>query len=290
MAGGLAVRANLLCVTWSAAQGHVFLYDLDAQRRVSAWTMPATPSGYSDAAGIAIDEHFHLYVADPQNHRVCHCSAFGRWLGSIGLPAAAGGKARDQLGVLDHPHAVALVGEDLLIAGGEQPRRRAVQRFRRSGEAVRALGSLGEAGGEFAAPRGLYADRKLLLVADTLAGRIQRFRVDGSFVAAFPCGQANERRRPVAVQPVAVDCWWWIDRGDRPGLYSMRPDGVPLPQPAACREHVQDAVALARDGRGRVLVLDRGGERVQAFSPAGDFLGVLVDLAEVEGDYEPPSP
>jgi hypothetical protein len=290
MAGGLAVRANLLCVTWSAAQGHVFLYDLEAQRRVSAWTMPASDSGYSDAAGIAIDEHFHLYIADPQNHRVCHCNTFGRWLGTLGLPAASGGKARDQLGVLDHPHAVALLGEDLLVAGGEQPRRRAVQRFRRSGPVLRALPSLGAVDGEFSAPRGLHADRARVLVADTMAGRIQHFRSDGSFVAAFPCGPANERRRPVAILPVADDCWWWLDRGDRPGLYAMRPDGLPLPPPTGVDRQVQDPVALARDGRGRILVLDRGGERVQAFAPTGQHLAVLVDLAEVDGDYQPPSP
>jgi hypothetical protein len=289
MAGGLAVRANLLCVTWSAAQGHVLLYDLDAQRRVSAWTMPAAASGYSDAAGVAIDEHFHLYVADPQNHRVCRCNAFGRWLASIGLPASAGGKARDQLGVLDHPHAVALVGADLLVAGGEQPRRRAVQRLRGDGEVLRAWHSLGEAGAEFAAPRGLFADRDSVLVADTLAGRIQRFRPDGSFVATFPCGPAMARPRPVAILPVAADCWWWADRGDRPGVYAMRPDGRWLRQPAGLAERVQDPVALARDGRGRILVLDRAGERVQAFAPTGEHLGVLLDLVEVDGGYPPSS-
>ena len=56
MSGGVAVRGNLLCVTWSAAQGHVFLFDLGARQRVSAWSMPAGERGYSDAAGVAMDD------------------------------------------------------------------------------------------------------------------------------------------------------------------------------------------------------------------------------------------
>ena len=87
MAGGVAVRGNLLCVTWSAARGHVFLFDVEARQRMSSWSLPAGPNGFSDAAGVAMDEHFHLYVADPVNDRVAHFSAFGRHLGDFGAPA-----------------------------------------------------------------------------------------------------------------------------------------------------------------------------------------------------------
>ena len=66
MSGGVAVQANLLCVTWSAAVGHVFLFDVEARQRVSAWTLPVCERGFSDAAGIAMDPNFHLFVADPQ--------------------------------------------------------------------------------------------------------------------------------------------------------------------------------------------------------------------------------
>src|SRR5690242_1176643 len=102
MAGGVAVRGNLLCVTWSAARGHVFLFDVEAQQRVSAWTLPVGPSGYSDAAGVAMDEHYHLFVADPHNDRVRHFNAFGRLLADFGSPPpGSGDAARDRPGVLD---------------------------------------------------------------------------------------------------------------------------------------------------------------------------------------------
>src|SRR3972149_960664 len=112
MSGGLAVQQNLLCVTWSAALGHVFLFDLEAAQRVSSWTLPPSPQGYSDAAGVAMSEHFQLFVADPHNDRVRHFSAFGRHLGDLGSAVpGTGDAARDRAGVLEAPHAVAVFGD-----------------------------------------------------------------------------------------------------------------------------------------------------------------------------------
>ncbi|MFY9344232.1 MAG: hypothetical protein WAT39_17200, partial [Planctomycetota bacterium] len=132
-------------MTWSSSRGHVFLYDLQGQQRISAWTLPPGPRGYCDAAGVAMDEHWRLFVADPHNDRVCHFNAFGRHLRDIGqCPPGTGDAGRDRPGVLDRPVAVALHGEVLWVAGGEQPRRCAVQRFAIDGCALRPLPARGE--------------------------------------------------------------------------------------------------------------------------------------------------
>jgi hypothetical protein len=288
MAGGVAVRANLLCVAWSAAQGHVFLFDLEAKQRLSSWTLPRGPQGYSDAAGVAIDEHFHLYVADPHNDRVCVFSAFGRHLGDLGQPApGSGDAARDRPGVLDRPHAVARFDAGLLVACGDRPRRRGVQRLSRSGEVQKPLASGGDVEAVFGAPRGLWIDGEGILVADTLHGRIQRFRRDGTFVAHVPCGPAGSLARPIAVLRRPGGGILWIDRGDQSGLGLLRPDGAPLPHAEAMAARCDDPLALAADERGRIYVLDRGGERVQRFGPDLVFDTVVVDLAEHLDDYEP---
>ncbi len=290
MAGGIAVRANLLCVTWSAAQGHVFLFDLLAGQRVSAWTLPTGADGYSDAAGVAMDEHFHLFVADPHNDRVRHFSAFGRHLGDLGTSAAAGGDAaRDRPGVLHQPRAVALLGDDVLVAQGDRPRRRGVQRFSRAGVVGRPLASGGDVEATFAAPQAIAADASGIFVADTGNGRIQRFRGDGTFVAHVPCGPRDVVARPIAVLPLADGRLLIVDRGDDPGLFVVTMGGVRAPV-AAAAEHCQSAMALCRDDQGRIYVLDQRGERVQRFTPALQFDAVVVDLAEHLDDYPPTEP
>ncbi|MCR9243861.1 MAG: NHL repeat-containing protein [bacterium] len=288
MSGGVAVRANLLCVTWSAAQGHVFLFDIEARERVSAWSMPTGSTGYSDAAGVAMDENFHLYVADPHNQRVRHFSVFGRHLGDFGraLPAT-GDVGRDRAGVLEHPRAVAVHGRTLVVAGGERPRRFAVQRFDRSGNALTPLHSGGDPEAEFSAPHAVYADSAGILVADTLAGCVQRFRPDGAFVASVPCAPRGHLARPTAVVRRADGSLLLVDRGDDHGLRAVGADGRALPVPGDLPARCRDVVALAVDETSRLYVLDHHGERVVRFDTELAFDDVLVDLAEHLDDYEP---
>jgi hypothetical protein len=288
MSGGVAVRANLLCVTWSAARGHVFLFDLEARQRVSAWSMPPGEGGFSDAAGVALDEHFHLYVADPHGGRVRHFSVFGRHLADFGEPAPARGDAgRDRPGMLDRPHAIAVDRDTVYVAGGDQPRRCAVQRFRRSGEVRPPLWSCGDVEQSFGAPRALWVDGAGILVADTLNGRLQRFRGDGTFVAALPCGPRDVLARPIAVARRPDGTILVIDVGDRSGLHLFTATGQRLPAPPALARHCEQAIALCGDERGRLYVLDRHGERVLRFSSGLEFDRTVVDLAEHVDDFEP---
>lgn len=287
MIGGLAVRNNLLCVTWSAGRGHVFLYDLDARERLSSWTTPVGASGYSDAGGVAIDRNFRLFVADPQNHCVRRYNAFGQHLGDLGLPPPeSGDRGRDKLGVLDRPHAVACHLDRIWVATGERPRRRSVQCFDTSGKALQALPARGEAGEKWAAPRGVWCDERGLVVADTLRGRLQLFRPDGGFVQERALGA--DGARPGAVVRMEDDALLAVDHGGvEARLLGVGPDGAALSLgelEAACR----DPLALALDPAGALLILDHGGERVLRAGPGWQQADVLVDLAE--HDFGAPEP
>lgn len=279
MAGGIAVRGNLMGVAWSAAQGHVFLFDVEAQQRVSAWRLPPGRTGYCDAAGIAMDERYHVFVADPHNDRVAEFSAFGRHVRDYGAPAPPVGDAgRDRPGVLDRPHAVAVSGDVVLVACGDQPRRRGVQRFTRRGEALRPLAARGDVEAAFGAPRGLWADGAGIVVADTLRSMLQCFRGDGTFVRELACARAGTLARPVAVARRRDGSLLFVDRGDAAGVRTIAADGAPAA--AGDLERCEDAIGIALDRTERVYVLDRLGERVLRFTPALRFDQVLVDLAE----------
>jgi hypothetical protein len=282
MAGGIAVRGNLLIVTWTAARGHVFLFDLEAQQRVSAWTVPDGPRGYSDAAGVAMDDRYHVFVADAQNDRVCEFTPFGRHVRDFGDAApATGDVVRDRPGVLDRPHAVAVRGDLVYVAGGDQPRRRAVQRWSRQGTALRPLAARGDAEASFGAPRGLWADAGGVLVADTLRGTLQEFRGDSLFLRERACGSSAAVARPHAVVRQGNGAVWFVDRGDEPGVFGFdAARGDVRMGSDDLRRYVSDAIGLALDRTDRVYVLDRLGERVVRFSPTLQFEIVVVDLAE----------
>jgi hypothetical protein len=283
MASGIAVRGNVLAVTWTSVAGHVFLFDLDARQRVAAWTLPSGPRGYCEAAGIAMDEHYHLFVADTNNDRVCHCNAFGRHLGDFGVPPPEDGDAgRDRPGVLDRPHALALWGDVLFVACGDQPRRRGVQRLSRHGVVHKPLPSRGDSDAKYGAPRGLWVDAEVLLVADTLRGTVQRFRPDGTFLLEWPC-LGGSSARPVAVAHRAGTVLV-ADRHDDEPLRAFGIDGRVRPLPDSLRRHCRDVVGFAFDRQGRLHVLDHHGERVVRARSDFEFDQVVVDLAEFEAD------
>lgn len=281
------MRGNLLCVTWSAGRGHVFLYDLEARQRVSSWTTPVGPSGYSDAGGVAVDQHFRIFVADAHNHCVRRYNAFGQHLGDLGLPPPdTGDRGRDRPGVLHRPHAVCVLDERVFVAAGERERRRAVQAFTVDGRALRGLPSEGDTEARWGAPRGIWADARGLVVSDTLRGRLQCFRPDGGFrqsIAVPPPEDQVETVRPGAVVRLSDGAFVTIDHGDiEPRLVGIRPDGTGMSL-GDLPERCEDPLALACDAGDRIYVLDRDGERVVRATRDG-FDRVLVDLAEHDGD------
>lgn len=285
MIGGLAVRNNLLCVTWSAGTGHVFLYDLEERDRLSSWSIPAGASGYSDAGGVAIDRNFRIFVADAHNHVVRRYNAFGQHLGDLGLAAKDGvERGRDRAGVLDHPHAVAVLHHQVYVTNGEQARRRSVQCFHVDGRVLNGLPARGDNANKWAAPRGIWADTRGLVVADTLRGRVQCFRRDGTFMQEIAVNARDELARPGHLARLEDGTFLIVDHsGMHPRLICLRVDGTQQSL-AHLDEHCRDPLAVAVDERGRTYVLDHDGERVVRLTRELGFDCELFHLNEHDAD------
>lgn len=285
MIGGLAVRNNLLCVTWSAGRGHVFLYDLEARECVSSWCVPVGPSGYSDAGGVTIDRHFRIFVADAHNQSVRRFNAFGQHLGDLGLTTnEARDHGRDRPGVLDRPHAVAAHLDRVYVSTGEQARRRSVQCFHVDGRVLAGLPARGDAANKWAAPRGIWADDKGIVVSDTLRGRLQCFCADGTFSHEIAVNQGDFLARPGHLARLADGTILLVDHDHvHAQLLALHANGTrrPLTQ---LSEVCRDPLAVAVDQQQRTYVLDHDGERVLRLTPELELECVLLHLSEHDQD------
>lgn len=266
----------------SSGLGRVLLFDLDARELLSQWSVQAPSAGYSDASAVAMDERFHLFVADTVNDRVCHYSAFGRHLGDFGhAPQPEGQAHRDRPGVLDRPHAVAVFGDTVYVACGERSQRRSLQRFWRDGRVQKPLLPQGDPEGLFGAPRGVWADAQGVLVADTLHGQLLRFRHNGVFVAAASTAAGPRRMsRPGALVRLGDGTVLFVEAGDQPGLRALSDALLPRELPGDLAGLVSHPVAFALDELGRLYVLDHHGDRVQRFAADGQFEATVVELPE----------
>ena len=260
-----------MCITYTAGRGRVLLFDLGERRPILELAMPAGASGYSDAAAVAIDDRFHIHVVDTHNHAVRSHSAFGRHLGDLGSGAARGA-------ALDRPRAIASHGDLLYVCCGEGRLRRGVQVLRRDGALLRPLLPEGDTEGWFGAPRGIWVDALGILVADTLQGRVLRYRPDGGFLASVRMRTVADPAAPELL-PAAVcrlhDGIILVALEDG-SVRAFRADGerVQVPQPLA---QLRDVVAFASDEKGALYVLDLHGERVVRWNrEQGELLPVLA--------------
>jgi len=270
----------------------VFLFDLDERRPLSFWNLTAQDQGWSDAGGVAIDQDFTIYVADAVGNRLRRYTAFGKELASFGAPVdrASGAARRERRGVLDHPRAVAVFGDAIYVGCGERKLRSGVQCMDRKGAIRSGYASFGDPQERFGAPRGLWAGAEGLFVADTLHGAVQRFRLHGASVGHFSTADGpDERSRPIAVVVTAQKELLVIDQGDRPGLKAFELGGGRLPLPEALVDGVEDPVALARDEKGRIYILDQHGERVQRAGADLASVETLIHLRELLDDLGDPT-
>ena len=145
---------------------------------------PAT--GFASPAGIAVDPHGSVYVADAGNARVVHLWGEGTFLGELGGPADIGGA---QSGGRGCARGGRPVRADLRGRHRPQPRAR-VQRRRqrcwRSGAPAKATAPPAAARAHSTHPQGLaVAPSGNVYVADTGNDRVVELSPGGAFIAAW---------------------------------------------------------------------------------------------------------
>ncbi len=276
---------NLLCVSYTSARGKVFLFDLEERRLLSFWEIdPDKRGGYSDAGGVAMDSDFTIFVADTCNNTVRRYSAFGVEMNRLGRAeeTASGSVRRDRAGILERPRGGVVHRDTVFVSCGDRRLRCGLQRFHRNGDVQPPMRAFGERDRRFGAPRGLCVHNDDVMVADTLNGIVQRFRIHGQFVGQFPTARSpGEASRPIDLVSTEGGDLLVVDHGDQRGLRLFNISGEPLAGTADLGANVEHPLAVVTDDGGRIYVLDREGERVQRFHPDLTYEGVIVDLAEV---------
>ncbi|MHB1224673.1 MAG: NHL repeat-containing protein, partial [Gemmatimonadaceae bacterium] len=183
----------------------------------------ATLPGLDGPAGIAVAPCGAIYIADPAGHRILRidsCGGDAEPLSCLGGPGSEPGR-------LDTPRGLVVGPRDALYIADSGNARvvvvdLATQQVRAVWGVPRSDPRPSDAPGGFVAPWDLAADRRgFVYVADPGAqdaaghwsrGRVQKFRADGTVVAAFTEAMGAAAERPGAPVSVAVTL---LDAGDR---------------------------------------------------------------------------
>jgi hypothetical protein len=282
LTSSLALRHGVVWICRSAGVARVAPYDLGGRRLGEGFVVRGARGGTADVRGIAVDADRRIWTADAGSGSVRAFTAFGAECGGIDDPGLA-----DASGI-----AVQGIEAELRLLGARRGARRDALRLvdPRSKASV-ALRSRGDPSAAFANLAGVALSGRLAFACEAGRSAVQVFR-DAEFhyeIAwrGLRAGEAPFEPRAIAAtadgrsivagRAAGSGAVFLFDAG---GSFVRRLDE----ELAEGSESVDDdvsGVVVEEVGSERgsiVLVLDRGGTRVLAFTLDGGCLGAFHDL------------
>jgi DNA-binding beta-propeller fold protein YncE len=223
--------------------------------------------------GIAISEG-NLFVLDSGNDRVQELSAAGAYMNQFGSNGAGNGQLRE-------PTGIAIAEGDIYVVDFGNDR---VQEFTPGGAYLEQFGSKGTGEGQFNYPVSIAvnATSSTLYISDAGNNRIGEYTPAGKYLTEFgtygtgkgqlssPTGIAIGASSEIYIADqynARISTWLPPGAGGARMLYSAQ-----FGSTGSEHGHLSYPLADAIDGHGNVWVSDYGNNRVQEFSPAGQFL------------------
>lgn len=213
---------------------------------VEGWEQLPEGMTHKDVPDVAVDSADRVYLVTRQQARVLVYDSGGRFLREWGLGVFS-----------SHPHAITIGPDDTVYIVDEH--RNCVEAYTAAGDLIRHIGPAG-------IPSDTGADPTIPDVYDRIASikhaagpyhRPTKLAIapNGDFYVSD--GYANARVHHFAPDGTLLQSWG--EPGTGPGQF-----------------HLVHSVAVAPDGT--VLVCDRENDRVQFFSPTGDFITEWTDF------------
>jgi tripartite motif-containing protein 71 len=246
---------------------------------------------FDEPAGIAVGEEGDVWVVDHGNDRVEEYSSEGKFLSEF---ADAGSGA----GQLNEPRGIVVDEGELYVADYGNNR---VEEFSPSGQYLAQIGSKGNKEGQLEGPFGVAVNSSTgyLFVSDSKNERVQEFTPAGKFLAEFgssgtgqgqlrtPAGLALNATGDIYVADELndrIDEWHPPQPGGAHLLYSTQ-----FGSAGSGHGQFSSPAGVAIDGHGNVWVVDRGNDRVEEFTAAGQFMAAYGSEGSGELQFKEPT-
>ena len=238
--------------------------------------------------GMASDSKGHVWIADPNNHRIQH------WLVPVERPAyvrsfGSSGSGDGQLS-LPADVAIGVQGHLLVVDKGNNR----IQRFDEGGKYLGKFGSVGTGNGQFNRPTAIAVDRDgNLLVTDSNNNRIQKFSPEGQFIAKFgTAGTGNGQfSSPEGIVADFKGNIWVADSGNG-RIQKFDEEGKFLAvvgSKGSGTGQLGKPIGIDIDPEGKIWVGDYQNNRVAVFEGDGDFFAQFGSLGTGSGQFNKPS-
>ena len=257
-----------------------------------AWGSYGTGDGqFYNPEGVTTDGAGNVFVSDTGNKRVQRFAASGTHQSTWG--------ARSYEGEFESPSGIAVDGAGNVYVADTNNHR--VQKFDSDGTFVTMWGGdgpgydgLGSGDGQFCRPNGITVDGAgNVYVADTGNHRVQKFDVNGAFLAKWGTEGSGDGqfKNPSGIAVDGAGNVYVVDR-DNARVQKFGASGAFLATWGSYGEgdgQFRYPSGIAVDGAGNVYVVDANNYRVQKFDANGAFLAKWGSYGSEDGQFSTPS-
>ncbi len=234
-----------------------------------------------DPTGVAVDSKGNVWVADTENNRVEEFSPSGEYLSQVGSEGTGDGQFRGPAGLAIGPN------DNLWVADSENNR---VEEFSAEGKYITHFGSSGGGIGQFTEPSGVaVAPNGDIWIADSRKYRVEEFSPKGEYITEIgplyhPEGVAvdsggdvwvvdtrNNRVEEFSPSGAFVRVFGWgVENGE---AHAEACTTECLAGIAGSKEgQLDEPTGIAVDPYGNLWVVDSGNNRVEEFTPTGEYV------------------
>ncbi len=247
--------------------------------------------------GIAVDSNGNVWVADTENNRVEEFSPGGEYLSQFGSEGTGDGQFRGPAGIAIAPN------DDLWVTDSENDR---VEEFSPEGKYITQFGSSGGGNGQFSGPSGVaLAPNGDIWIADSRKYRVQEFSPKGEYIT-----EVGPLYHPQGVAVDSAGDVWVVDTRDNrveeltaSGAF-MKVFGWGVENGEAHAEtctteclagiagseesQLDEPTGISLDAYGNLWVVDSGNNRVEEFTPTGEYITEFGSGSGDTGQFDSP--
>jgi streptogramin lyase len=257
---------------------------------LSAFGSAGTGNGqFNRPLGTAVDTSGNVYVVDRENNRVSKFNSKGEFLSQFGSAGSGNGQFKEPRSVAIGPNGTIWVTD----AGNAR-----VEEFNANGEYLLKLGP--EAGGnKLSGPYGIAVDNEgRVWVSDSSANKVVEYKESAPGVYPF-YGEATTVDGVAMSTPAGLgldaagDVWIAETGANRISELEKTPSGFVGHLRFGASGSGQGQLSQPYDVKvkpsGNLFVVDRGNNRVQQFSPNGEFQASFGATGSGSGQFNEPS-
>jgi len=224
--------------------------------------IPEVQSTYDTTNGMPSAERFHCEGEE------CEASGFS-YYSSFGTSGA-------ETGQFNHPADVAQDAKGNLWVPDKANNR--IEEFNEAGESPKAFGSSGSTGGKLSSPSALVVDSKgNVWVADTANTRVEEFSEKGEFIATFG---TNVNKTKVEAKG---------SEAEKNLCTAASGNTCQAGTPGSETGQMKEPVGIGASSGGNLYVVEKANNRVEKFSPTGEYLAKFGSEGSEAGKLKEPS-